>query len=602
MYCHISAGGLRGLESYVAQVEVDVSNGLPCFDMVGLLASEVKEARERIRVALKNAGVKMPVGKITVNLSPAGIHKAGTAYDLPVALCIMAAQGMIPAKKLEGILAVGELGLDASVKPVRGILPMVQQGFLNGIGECILPLSNLKEGMLVEGALVMGVKDLGEAARYLCCEEPEREILRKKAKRSVRALPGSETETDGEQTMDFGVIQGMQDEKFAALTAAAGLHNLLYVGPPGAGKTMLARCLPSILPPLGQAEKREISAIYSVAGRLSQGSLLEKRPFVAPHHTVSDHALAGGGAIPMPGLVSLAHKGVLFLDEMAEFKRGTLDILRQPLEDRVIFLAKSGGNFLYRADFMLMAAANPCPCGFYPDRARCRCTSLEIRRYHARISGPLLDRIDLFCRVEPMPFDRLWGAKDAKSSASETESGWDSRLMQEKVMLARERQARRYAQTRIVANGRLGPGEIARYCSLGLSEQQFMEQATQQLRCSARACHHALRVARTLADLEGQEKIRVRHLSQALHYRKGESYTGIRKRKRSISPGKNAGVVLAVQHPGDRRGERTKAPGGGRRRGRGEKPGATDHGRDGGEKTGRRSGARKGGKMSSKGI
>ena len=528
MYCSINAGGLRGLESYAARVEVDVSSGLPCFDMVGLLASEVKEARERIRVALRNAGVKMPAEKITVNISPAGIHKAGTAFDLPVALGVTAAQGLIAPDRLEGVLVAGELGLDASVRPIRGVLPMVLAGLRAGIMEFLLPLGNLREGMLAQGAVVMGVRSLEEAICYLCCDGQGRRAMRQQAAERLGTKEGAlDTGSAPSQPHDFGAIRGMQEAKRAALAAAAGFHNLFYIGPPGAGKTMLAKCIPSILPPMSTEERQEVSAIYSVAGRLPGGELIRQRPFISPHHTVTGHALAGGGAVPMPGMVTLAHRGVLFLDEMAEFKRPTLDILRQPMEDGTIFLAKSGGHFVYPADFMLVAASNPCPCGYYPDRSRCRCTSWEIHRYLSRISGPLLDRIDLCCTVQPVSFA---GLLDTAGQAGEDDGQWDSAAMQAKVLMARERQVHRYAGTGIHVNGRLQAGDILKYCSLGLREQEFMQEAVRRLGGSARAVHRLLRVARTFADLDGQDRISCRHLGQALHYRRGEDLSQISPR------------------------------------------------------------------------
>lgn len=514
MYCQINAGGLRGLESYVALVEVDVSRGLPCFEMVGLLAGEVKEARERIRVALKNAGVQIPAGKITVNISPAGIHKGGTAYDLPVALGIMAAQGQIRPKRLEGVLVAGELGLSANVKPIRGVLPMVMAAEAAGMRECILPFENLEEGLLAGRVPVMGVGTLAEALAYLESDEANRQERRRKAERAAKSGTACNcAKKEASEEPDFGMVQGMREAKYAAATAAAGFHSLLLTGPPGAGKTMLARCIPSILPPLTGEERREVSAIYSVAGMLEQGKLLAKRPFVSPHHTVTPYALAGSGSVPRPGMVTLAHRGVLFLDEMAEFKRSTLDILRQPMEEGRIFLAKSAGTFVYPASFLLVAATNPCPCGYYPDRNRCRCSSWEVRRYLSRISGPLLDRIDLFGFVNPSGFAQLMeGAGGNKDS-------WDSEFLRSLVQEARERQKVRYAGTGIGLNGRLGPGETLQYCRLGMKEQDFLERLLRMQGCSARACHRILRVARTLADLEGREEIGCGHLSQAFCYR-----------------------------------------------------------------------------------
>lgn len=520
MYCHIHTGGLRGLESYPAQVEVDVSRGLPCFDMVGLLASEVKEARERIRVALRNAGITVPAEKITVNISPAGIHKAGTAFDLPVALGIMAALGMIPQERLASVLVAGELGLDARVKPIRGTLPIVMGAVRAGMKECLLPLENMQEGLLAGEIAVMGVADLAEAMQYLCSDEKSRREQRNRAAEAAERLSAHEKkEQKQEQEADFSMVRGMEEAKYAAMAAAAGFHNMLLIGPPGAGKTMLAKCIPTILPPLTAEEQREISAIYSAAGKLEQEKLLQKRPFVAPHHTVSPYALAGGGQVPRPGMVTLAHKGVLFLDEMAEFKRSTLDILRQPVEEGKIFLAKSGGNFVYPADFMLVGATNPCPCGHYPDRNRCRCSTGEIHRYLSRISGPLLDRIDINCVARPVPMAALWETeqKDAK---------WESAAMRERVLAARERQRRRYAGEDVDLNGRIRAGEVMKYCRLGMKEQQFLEKVMETAQFSTRACHKILRVARTFADLEEAEEIGCSHLSQALYYRQNEILPG----------------------------------------------------------------------------
>jgi len=518
MYCKVNTGGLYGLSSYIASVEVDVSRGLPAFEMVGLLGSEIKEARERIRVALKNTQTQLPPVRITVNISPADIHKAGTSYDLPVALGILAALEYVPVQKLHVVWTAGELGLLGEVKPVRGILPMVMEAEEKGLRECILPLENLNEACMGAKIPVMGVRTLEEAMLYLLSDEKERTLMRQKARELADKYGSILKEDDNTaENWDMCMIRGMAEAKRAALIAAAGQHNLFLTGPPGTGKTLLAKCIPSILPPLTQKEQREVSAIYSVAGKLPQGDLIRRRPFVDPHHTVTVHALAGGGNVPKPGMISLAHRGVLFLDEMAEFKRTTLDILRQPLESGTIYLAKGGGNFVYPADFMLVGAANPCPCGYYPDRNRCRCTEYEVHRYFSKISGPLLDRFDLFTFMESALPGILWEETDTSDKKE------CSRFLLEKVLEARQRQKKRYQEEGFLVNSRLGPDQTIRYCRLGMKEQQYLERAAECMQLSIRACHRVLRVARTIADLDGSELITIQHLGEAFCYRRNEN-------------------------------------------------------------------------------
>ncbi len=544
MYCCVKTGGLLGLSSYLASVEVDVSRGLPAFEMVGLPNNEIREARERIRVALRNTRVNLPAVRITVNLSPAGIQKSGTAFDLPVAVGIMAAWGLIHPQKLGNVWIAGELGLYGAVKPIRGALPLAMGALQSGHYDCILPLENFGEGLLAsEGeARLMGVRTLQEAADYLNADEDGRARLRQRSLDEYRILqagkdPGREVGGRGDSVggeggenagrwdgagtdlaeqrdsgeYDFSTVRRLQGAKRAAAVAAAGFHNLFFVGPPGAGKTMLARCIPSILPPMTERERREVSAIYSVAGKLG-GKLIERRPFVSPHHTASAYALAGGGLALRPGMVSLAHRGILFLDEMAEFRRSALDILRQPMEEGKIYLARGGSSCVYPADFMLVAASNPCPCGYFPDRNRCQCTENQVRRYQSRVSGPLLDRIDISCAVEAVPVASFW---ERAQSAQEGSAYWRDRVME-----ARERQTRRYGGSGISGNGHLRAGDISRYCALNLSSQRYLEQAAEAMGFSARACHRILRVARTIADLEGSGDIQTIHLGEAIGYRR----------------------------------------------------------------------------------
>ena len=505
MYSTIITGGLHGLDCYLARVEVDCSKGLPGFEMVGLLGSEVKEARERIRVAFRNAGIELPPMRITVNISPASLHKEGTFYDLPVAAGILAAQGLITPEETRGVMVAGELGLNGDVRPVRGILPMVLEARRRGMRCCVIPAEDLEEAGMVEGICLKGLRKLEALADTLRQEQAGHSACRKEGGGRPAGGP------------DFGEIRGQEGVKRAAAAAAAGFHHLLLIGPPGAGKTMIARCLPSILPPLSEEERLETASIYSIAGLPAEEYLSgSRRPFVAPHHTVTGRALTGGGQVPRPGAVTLAHRGILFLDELAEFKRTTLDLLRQPLEEKQVRILRSSGAYCYPADFMLAAAMNPCPCGYYPDRNRCRCSPGQVARNLSGISGPVLDRMDLCVEVERVEFDALMGREE--------ERGTDSAMLRDLVMEAGERQKRRFLQDpllqgRIRFNSQMGLRELNRFCRLGETEQRFLEQMFEKLGLTARSCHRLLRVARTLADLDGSDGIRRVHLSEAACWR-----------------------------------------------------------------------------------
>lgn len=527
MFSTITSGTICGIRSCLIQVEVDVSQGLPCFQIVGLPGSEVREARERVKVALKNVGIALPPVCVNVNLSPADIPKSGTVFDLPVAVGIMSALSKLPPEATGDTLLIGELGLSGELKPVKGVLPIVREAADRRIKRCILPVENAWEGALVEGVESIGVSSLQEAMEVLCGNRKAKDMRIKTAGEQMRDRQNVgqgvdsgqdiavQSEEKRENHEDFADMSGQESLKRAATIAAAGFHNLLVVGAPGSGKTMLARRIPTILPPLSMEESLEVSSIYSISGLLKTvGSLKTERPFLNPHHTITGQALVGGGRIPAPGIISLAHRGVLFLDELPEFKRETLDILRQPLEDRQVQIARSSGTYVYPADFMLVGAMNPCPCGYYPDMERCRCTPYEIRRYLRRVSGPILDRMDICVEARPVAFQDIAGQKKGESSAQ----------IRKHVMRARKRQAQRFAGTDIRFNSDMKASDVERYCHLGSKEQRFMEKMFKSMQLSARGYHRIIKVAQTIADLEESGQISEKHLAEAICYRHMEVF------------------------------------------------------------------------------
>ena len=491
-----------GLEGLLVEVEVVTGSphGNPGIVVVGLPDAAVQESKERVRAAIRSSGGRVPGGRIVVNLAPADVRKEGPAYDLPIAVGLMMAGGSVVAN-LDDAIVIGELSLDGTVRHTTGILPMVSLATQRGLKRAFVPVDDADEAALVEGIDVFPVDSLNGLLKHLNGSAPIP---------PYRGVPLDERDVDI-TTTDFSVIRGQEQVKRGLEIAAAGGHNALLSGPPGTGKTLLARALPSILPPLQRDDAIEVTKVYSVAGMLPAGEpLLRDRPFRSPHHTISYAGLVGGGRFPRPGEISLAHRGVLFLDELPEFGQTVLEVLRQPLEDRIVTISRASGAITYPANFIMIAAMNPCPCGYFGDPVReCCCSTSTITRYQKRISGPLLDRIDIHLDVPRVEYEKL----------SDARAGEPSSTIRERVERARARQVLRLRDTQFRTNADMGAREVQAHCLLDDAGEALMRQAMRQLQLSARSYHRILKLARTIADLASDDAIRVHHLAEALQYR-----------------------------------------------------------------------------------
>lgn len=504
MLAKVSSCAVVGLGGEVVEVEVDISQGLPAFSIVGLPDTAVQEAKERVRSAVRNSGHDFPLKRITVNLAPADLRKEGPAYDLPIAVGILMASGQVPASDNVAVY-LGELSLDGQLRHTTGVLPMVALARDHGFEAVFVPAGDAAEASLIDGVRVMPVSALGDLTSHLRAVQPIAPF--------VPTEPRKSAQTPDADTVDFRHIRGQEHVKRALEVAAAGGHNVLMTGPPGAGKTLLTRAMPGILPAMTPQEALEVTKIYSVAGLLPQDTpMVQRRPFRAPHHTVSHAGLVGGGRNPRPGEITLSHRGVLFLDELPEFPHSVLESIRQPMEDGVVTVSRAQGTVTFPANFMMVAAMNPCPCGFYGDPTKhCTCSPSTVTRYQHRISGPLLDRIDIFVDVPRVEYDKLTDEVAAESSSE----------VSERVEASRTRQHLRFSESKLVCNAEMGPVEVREFCQRRLEEgaTSLLRMAMNQLSLSARAFHRVLKLARTIADLSASDVITTAHLAEALQYR-----------------------------------------------------------------------------------
>lgn len=547
IYCCINSGAIWGIEPYVVKVESDISQGLPCFNMVGLLSSEVREARERVRSAIKNSGEKLPMYRVTVNLSPADRRKEGTGFDLPIAISLLCAMGRLDAKKFENILIMGELGLDGNIKGINGILPIINMAKSFGFSSCIIPRENINEARFSEGVDVFTFATLKEMIEYfdafnsgtgieininkyrnidmmqdkkefedieLNNDEKQRLNINNEYYKNNYTVNNSHLSNNYDicnnieelNKQDFSDIYGQEIVKRAILIAVSGWHNMLMIGPPGVGKSMLACRIPTIMTDMNDDEKREVLNIQSICGLLGNSGYRLKRPYSAPHHTITKAALVGGGKEPRPGEITIANKGVLFLDELPEFSPIVLDSLRQPIEEKVVKIHRVNGNYVFPADCLIVAAMNPCKCGYYPDRNKCKCSEVDVANYLGRISGPIIDRIDMSVEVPRVTPDDIGVTRD----------NIDSKTMK---FITDKAVKRQHIRQKGKYNSQLSTDEIRNYCRLKKEESQFMKEAYTKFNLSMRGYYKIIRIARTIADIDGDEEINVNHLAESLGYR-----------------------------------------------------------------------------------
>lgn len=499
MYSTIRTALVQGIQGLPIWVEVDISTGMPAFDMVGNLSPEVREAQERVKTALHNCGIVLPPKRVTINLSPGNLRKSGTGFDLPIAVALLIAMGLAVEDKCKDMLFIGELSLNGTILPVNGILPIVLDAKANGVTKFVLPRENHEEAMLVKDIQIHSFLSLKDLIAFL-----NDEVLYENPKYNI------EETGIAEKKVDFREVNGQKLLRRACEVSAAGMHNMLMIGPPGAGKTMLSERMATILPPLTEEEQLELSKIYSVCGLLSKRhGLICDRPFRNPHHTISAIGLAGGGANPKPGEISLAHSGVLFLDELPEFQKQAIEILRQPMEDHEINIVRANTSVTYPAGFLLLAAMNPCNCGYYPDMQKCRCTQAGRRRYYQKISQPILDRIDICVEASALSYEELTMANKNESSEE----------IRKRVVACQKRIQYRYKEENFTHNSQIPSSKIKEYCKLGEKEEKYMENVFKKEQLTGRTFHKILRVARTIADLDFCENIQLKHLQEAVCYR-----------------------------------------------------------------------------------